>query len=148
MTVSDINTQSVASPTAAASPLPTCSPCPPTPPKWKPEQCPPPAPATTPDPTTSSNPDYDTFVAVNAALSNATGVAIKNELNKNEIALNDYFIIKPPLLRTLHDSDPCRIILPNIKTGIQINKAKNCYSFLDIMKIVNDRKHCLELLVY
>ena len=28
------------------------------------------------DPTTSYNPDYDTFVAVNAALSGATGVAI------------------------------------------------------------------------
>ena len=88
MTVSDINTQSVASPTAAAPALPTC----PLTPEWKPEQCPPPAPATTPDPTTSSNPDYDTFVAVNATLSNATGVAIKNELNKN-----DYFIIKSPL---------------------------------------------------
>ena len=59
MTVSDINTQSVASLTAAAPALQTCSPCPPTP-EWKPEQCPPPALATTPDPTTSSNPDYDT----------------------------------------------------------------------------------------
>ena len=106
MTVSDIiDTQSVASPTAAAAALPTCSPCPPTP-EWTAEQCPPPAPATTPDPTTSSNPDYDTFVAVNAAPSNASGVAIKNKLNKNEIALNDYFIIKPSLLRALHDSDP------------------------------------------
>ena len=87
---------------------------------------------------------------MNAALSNATGVAIKNELNKNEIALNDYFIIKPPLMRILHDSDPCRIILPNVnpKTSIQMNKAKNCYSFLDIVKIVNDRKHCPELLRY
>ena len=83
--------------------------CPPTP-EWKPEQCPPPAPATTPDPTTSSNPDYDTFVAVIAALSNVTGVAIKNELNKNEIALNYYFIIKPYPLRVLHDSDPYRMI--------------------------------------
>ena len=68
MSVSDIFTQSVASPPAAAPALPTCSPCPPTP-EWTPEQCPPPAPATTPDPTTlkclGSNPDYDTFVAVN-----------------------------------------------------------------------------------
>ena len=72
------------------------------------------------------------------------------ELNKNEIALNDYFIIKPPLLRTLHDSDPYRMILPNTcpKLRIQINKAKNCYSFLDVIKIVNDRKHCPELLEY
>ena len=29
-----------------------------------------------------------------------------------------------------------------------MNKAKNYYSFLDIMKIVNDRKHCPELLEY
>ena len=111
MTVSDINTKSAASPPTAAPTLPTFSPCPPTP-ERTPEQCPPPAPATTPDPTTSSrleclgsNPDYDTFVAVNTVdLMNA-------ELNKNEIALNDYFIIKPPLLRTLHDSDPCRMIM-------------------------------------
>ena len=36
------------------------------------------------------------------------------------------------------------MILPNVnqKPSIQINKAKNCYSFLDIMKIVNERKHC------
>ena len=53
MTVSDINTQSVASPPAAAPALTTCSPCPPTP-EWTPEQFPPPPPATTPDPTTSS----------------------------------------------------------------------------------------------
>ena len=72
------------------------------------------------------------------------------EFNKNEIALNDYFIIKPSLLRALHESDPYRIIFPNTspEPSIQINKAKNCYSFLDIMKIVNDRKHCPELLEY
>ena len=56
--------------------------------------CSPPAPATSPDPTTMEclgpNPDYDTFVTVNTVdLMNA-------ELNKNKIALNDYFIIKPP----------------------------------------------------
>ena len=86
MTVSDINTQSVASPPAAAPELQTCSLFPPSP-EWMPEQCPPQAPATTPDPTTSSNPDNDTFVAVNAALSNVTGVAIKNKLNKNNIKI-------------------------------------------------------------
>ena len=87
MTVSDINTQSVASPPAAAPTLPTCSPCPPTP-EWTPEQCPPPAPATTPDPTTSSrleclgsNPDYNTSAPSKCNL-HFTGVAINTALNK------------------------------------------------------------------
>ena len=120
MSVSDTVTQSVASPPGAAPALPTCS----TPPAAAPAlpTCSTPSPATTLDPTTSSrlenlgsNPDYDTFVAVNAALSGATGVAIKNELNKNEIALNDYFIIKPSLLRVPHDSDPYRMMFPNTK---------------------------------
>ena len=81
--LSDIDTQSMASPAAAAPTLPTCS----TPSAATPAlpTCSTPSPATTPSPTTSSrlenlgsHPDYDTFVAMNAALSGATGVAIKN----------------------------------------------------------------------
>ena len=69
------------------------------------------------------------------------------ELSENEIDPNDYYIIKPPLLRALHDSDPM-YLGECLKPSIQINKAKNCYSFLIIMKIVNDRKHCPQLLEY
>ena len=57
-------------------------------PEWTPEQCPPPAPATTPDPTTSSrleslgsNPDYDTSALSKCHL-HFTGVAINSALNK------------------------------------------------------------------
>ena len=62
---------------------------------------------------------------MNAALSNATGVAIKNELNKNEIALNDYFIIKPSLLRALHDSDPHKMIVW-FKMGLEKIAFQGC----------------------
>ena len=98
MTVSDINTQSVASPPAAAPTLPTCSPCPPTP-EWTPVQ--------------------------------------------NGIAMNKYFIIKPPLLRTLHDCKVYKMKFPKC-----MNKAKNCYPFREIISIVNDRKYCPEILKY
>ena len=70
----------------------------------------------------------------------STGVAIRDEVNKNGIAVNKYLIIKPPLLRTLHECNVYKMKLPQ-----RMNKAKNCYPFQEIIKIVNNRKYCPEL---
>ena len=68
---------------------------------------------------------------------------MRDEVNKNGIAINEYFLIKPPLLRILHDCNVYKMKLPQ-----HMNKAKNCYPFQEIIKIVNNRKSCPELLKY
>ena len=66
---------------------------------------------------------------------------MRDEVNKNRIAINEYFLIKPPLLTILHNCNVYKMKLPQ-----HMNKAKNCYPFQEIIKIVNNRKYCLERL--